>query len=70
MRFRAKFLQPKHATTPQAGAILTRIYNVYRTPDGLPEGQDDDLQKALERRDAVTGRVPVEQIATPVMGKK
>lgn len=57
MRFRAKFLN----TAPQQGAILTKIHDVFRTPDGRIEGQDDDLGTALEHRDAVTGRVPPEQ---------
>jgi hypothetical protein len=54
MRFRAKFLQPKNAITPQAGATLKKIYNVFKTPDGRVEGQDDDLTKALDHRDALT----------------
>lgn len=66
MKFTAKFLQPKtsanliHRETESStgdSPFLQRIYDVYRRPDGRIEGEDEDITKALERRDAVTGRL-------------
>ena len=43
MRFRSKLLQPRSASEP----TLTKIHDVYMTPDGRVEGEDQDMT-ALE----------------------
>lgn len=61
MRFQAKFLQPINSSSKiQIRGSLQRIYDVMRTPDGRLEGEDDDLAKALNHRDALTGRAPAD----------
>ncbi len=49
MRFRSELLQP-----PADGseAALTKIYDVYRTPDSSVEGEGEDVADILERGDA------------------
>jgi hypothetical protein len=44
MRFRSKLLQPRNAAEP----ILTKIHDVYMTPDGRIEGEDQATTDALE----------------------
>jgi hypothetical protein len=44
MRFRSKLLQPRSASEP----TLTEIYDVYITPDGRVEGEDQATTNALE----------------------
>ena len=44
MRFRSKLLQPRSASEP----TLTKIHDVYMTPDGRVEGEDQDMTTALE----------------------
>jgi hypothetical protein len=45
MRFRSKLLQPREAPEP----TLMKIHDVYMTPDGRVEGEEDDLVQTLER---------------------
>jgi hypothetical protein len=44
MRFRSKLLQPRIASGP----TLTKIHDVYMTPDGRVEGEDQAMTNALE----------------------
>jgi hypothetical protein len=44
MRFRSKLLQPKEASEP----TLTRIHDVYMTPEERVEGEDQPITNALE----------------------
>jgi len=44
MRFRSKLLQPRSASEP----TLTKIHDVYMTPDGRVEGEDQATTNALE----------------------
>jgi hypothetical protein len=44
MRFRSKLLQPREASEP----TLTKIHDVYMTPDGRVEGEDQATTNALE----------------------
>jgi hypothetical protein len=44
MRFRSKLLQPRSASEP----TLTKIRDVYMTPDGRVEGEDQATTNALE----------------------
>jgi hypothetical protein len=44
MRFRSKLLQPRRASEP----TLTKIHDVYMTPDGRVEGEDQATTNALE----------------------
>ena len=44
MRFRSKLLQPREASEP----TLTKIQDVYMTPDGRVEGEDQAMTNALE----------------------
>ena len=44
MRFRSKLLQPPSTSEP----MLTKIRDVYMTPDGRVEGEDQDMTNALE----------------------
>jgi hypothetical protein len=45
MRFRSKLLQPRSASEP----TLMKIRDVYMTPDGRVESEEDDLVETLER---------------------
>jgi len=45
MRFRSKLLQPPSAPEP----TLTKIHDVYMTPDGRVESKEDDLVETLVR---------------------
>lgn len=45
MRFRSKLLQPRSASEP----TLTKIYDVYMTPDGRVEGEEEDIVESLQR---------------------
>jgi hypothetical protein len=53
MRFRSKLLQPRSASEP----TLTKIHDVYMTPDGRVEGKEDDLVETLERDAEVLQRL-------------
>jgi hypothetical protein len=53
MRFRSKLLQPRTASEP----TLMKIYDVYMTPDGRVEGEEDDLLETLERDAEVLQRL-------------
>jgi hypothetical protein len=44
MRFRSKLLQPRSASEP----TLMKIRDVYMTPDGRVEGEDQAMTNALE----------------------
>jgi hypothetical protein len=44
MRFRSKLLHPRRGSEP----TLTKIYDVYMTPDGRVEGEDEPTTNALE----------------------
>ncbi len=44
MRFRSKLLQPRTASEP----TLTKIHDVYMTPEGRVEGKDERVSTALE----------------------
>jgi hypothetical protein len=44
MRFRSKLLQPRTASEP----TLTKIHDVYMTPDGRVEGEDQAMTNTLE----------------------
>ena len=44
MRFRSKLLQPRSDAEP----TLMKIYDVYMTPDGRVEGEDQAMTNALE----------------------
>jgi hypothetical protein len=44
MRFRSKLLQRRTASEP----TLTKIRDVYMTPDGRVEGEDQAMTNALE----------------------
>ena len=44
MRFRSKLLQPRSASEP----TLTKIHDVYMTPDGRVEGEDQATTNTLE----------------------
>jgi len=44
MRFRSKLLQPRSASEP----TLTKIHDVYMTPGGRVEGEDQATTNALE----------------------
>jgi len=44
MRFRSKLLQPRRASEP----TLMKIRDVYMTPDGRVEGEDQATTNALE----------------------
>jgi len=44
MRFRSKLLQPRNPAEP----TLTKIHNVYMTPDGRVEGEDQAMTNAVE----------------------
>ena len=44
MRFRSKLLQPKNGSEP----VLMKIRDVYMTPDGRVEGEDQATTNALE----------------------
>ena len=44
MRFRSKLLQPRETPEP----TLTKIHDVYMTPEGRVEGEDQDMTNALE----------------------
>jgi hypothetical protein len=44
MRFHSKLLQRRTASEP----TLTKIHDVYMTPDGRVEGEDQAMTKALE----------------------
>jgi hypothetical protein len=44
MRFRSKLLQRRTASEP----MLTKIHDVYMTPDGRVEGEDQAMTNALE----------------------
>ena len=44
MRFRSKLLQPRKASEP----TLMKIRDVYMTPDGRVEGEDQATTNALE----------------------
>lgn len=52
MRFRSELLQPPN---DDSEATLTRIYDVYRTPAGHIEGQDEDLTEILEQDSEALG---------------
>jgi len=49
MRFRSELLQPPREPSE---ATLTRIYDVYMTPDGIIEGEQQSIPEVLERGDA------------------
>jgi hypothetical protein len=53
MLFRSKLLQPRRASEP----TLTKIHDVYMTPDGRVEGEADDLVETLERDGEVLRRL-------------
>ena len=44
MRFRSKLLQPKEASEP----VLKKVHDVYMTPEGRVEGEDQATTNALE----------------------
>jgi hypothetical protein len=44
MRFHSKLLQTRSASEP----TLTKIHDVYMTPDGRVEGEDQAVTNALE----------------------
>lgn len=44
MQFRSRMLQPRRASEPP----LTKIHDVYMTPDGRVEGEDQATTNALE----------------------
>jgi len=44
MRFRSKLLQPRTASEP----TLTKIHDVYMTPEGRVEAEDERVSTALE----------------------
>jgi hypothetical protein len=46
MRFRSKLLQPR---PDDSEPTLTKILDVYRTPEGHIEGQDENMAEILER---------------------
>lgn len=46
MRFRSELLQPPKS---ESEATLTRIYDVYMTPDGRVEGEGDELGDILDQ---------------------
>jgi len=46
MRFRSELLQPP---TDDSEATITRIHEVYRTPEGTIEGEDESIAELLER---------------------
>jgi hypothetical protein len=46
MRFRSELLRPPAEVSE---ITLTRIYDVYRTPEGHIENQDEDIAEILER---------------------
>jgi len=46
MRFRSELLQPPK---DDSQATLTRIYDVYMTPDGRVESEGDDLGDILDQ---------------------
>lgn len=50
MRFRSELLQPPK---DDSEATITRIYDVFMTPDGRVEGEGDDLGNILDQ-----GRFP------------
>lgn len=49
MRFRSELLQPPKNDSP---ATLTRIYDVYMTPDGRLDGEGETVAEQLENSDA------------------
>jgi hypothetical protein len=49
MRFRSKLLQPRSASAP----TLTKINDVYMTPDGRVEGEDQAMTNALEGANSI-----------------
>ncbi len=53
MRFRSKLLQPRSASEP----TLKKIYDVYMTPDGRVESQEENLVESLERDAEVLQRL-------------
>lgn len=53
MRFRSKLLQPCKASEP----TLTKIRDVYMTPDGRVESKEDDLVETFERDAEVLQRL-------------
>jgi len=53
MRFRSKLLQPRKASEP----TVTKIHDVYMTPDGRVESQEDNLVETLERDAEVMQRL-------------
>ena len=53
MRFRSKLLQPRSASEP----TLTKIYDVYMTPDDPVESKEDDLVETLQRNAEVLDRL-------------
>ena len=53
MHFHSKLLQRRTASEP----TLTKIHDVYMTPDGRVEGKEDDLVETLERDAEVLQRL-------------
>jgi hypothetical protein len=53
MLFRSKLFQHRRASEP----TLTKIYDVYMTPDGRVETEEDDLVESLERDAEVLQRL-------------
>jgi len=53
MRFRSKLLQPRKASEP----TLMKIHDVYMTPDGRVESEEDDLIETLQRDAEVLERL-------------
>jgi hypothetical protein len=60
MRFRTKLLQPRKASEP----TLKKIYDVYMTPDGRVEGEQEGLAQTLEHDAAV-----LERLRSPKSGR-
>ncbi|HLW80712.1 MAG TPA: hypothetical protein VKS20_01595 [Candidatus Acidoferrales bacterium] len=44
MRFRSKLRQPREASEP----TVTKVHDVYMTPEGRVEGEDQTTKNALE----------------------
>jgi hypothetical protein len=48
MRFRSKLLQCRSALESASEPTLSEIYDVYMTPEGRVEGEDQAMTNALE----------------------
>jgi len=57
LRFSAKFLQPQTLGIVERGTqpLVKEIHPGFIGPDGRLEGEDEELAKAVEHADALTG---------------